>query len=127
MTKENFRYARHMQGKGRGGAGSWVAVQLNSLALICLFSWLLVSIVLLPNMSYGVVRLWLARPSNSVMMVILILLSFWHAKDGLLELVDDYIHAAGSKIASLIVIYALTILGSAFCVLMVVQIGLGGR
>jgi succinate dehydrogenase / fumarate reductase, membrane anchor subunit len=118
------RGKEELVGKGRGGAKDWIAVRLNSLALLFFYSWLLISLLLLPDFSYAVVRNWLGQSMNSVLMVLLIAMSFWHVKFGLKELIDDYVHQPFSQAVALTATYAFVIFGTAFGIWSVARISL---
>ncbi|MEQ5789372.1 succinate dehydrogenase, hydrophobic membrane anchor protein [Erythrobacter sp. NFXS35] len=118
------RSADRLVGKGRGGAKDWIAVRLNSFALLALYAWLLAALVLLPDLSYDTVRDWLRRPLNSVMMILLIIVSFWHTKYGLKELIDDYVLQPFPQAVCIAAMYAFTIFGAAFGVWSVARIAL---
>jgi succinate dehydrogenase / fumarate reductase membrane anchor subunit len=122
---DRVREGRQLVGKGRGGARDWIAVRLNSLALVLLYAWLLVSLVLLlPDFSYEAARGWLRHPLNAVMMILLIVLSFWHAKYGLKEVIDDYVHRPFPQAAAIVALNAFALFGAAFGVWAVVRVAL---
>lgn len=124
MAKQETRKDTSQLGPGKGGAGDFVAVRINSLALMLLYAWLLTAIVLLPNLSYPVVAGWLRHPLNAVMMILLIGVSFWHVKYGLHELIDDYVHTPLSRALGIAAIHAFTIVGTVFGVWSVARIAL---
>ena len=119
------RGERELVGRGRGGARDWIAVRLNSLALVMLYAWLITALLLLPSdLSYAAVRAWLRNPLNAVLMILLIVLSFWHAKYGLKEVIDDYVHRPVAQAASIIALNAFVLFGTAFGVWAVARIAL---
>ncbi|ASJ89580.1 succinate dehydrogenase, hydrophobic membrane anchor protein [Porphyrobacter sp. CACIAM 03H1] len=123
MAKQDTRHETHRLDPGKGGAEDFIAVRLNSLALIVLYAWLLTAIVLLlPDLSHRAVTGWLRHPLNALLMVLLIGLTFWHVKYGLNELIDDYVHAPVARIASLATMHTLTWTGALFALISLARI-----
>lgn len=123
MTSD-VRSERNLVGKGRGGATDWIAMRLNSFAVLGLFAWLLSALVLLPDFSYQSVREWLAHPLNSVLMVLLVIMTFWHSHYGIKEVIDDYVHRPFGQAVSMAALYSFTIFGGAFAVWAVLRVAL---
>lgn len=114
MAKQNTRRETRQLEPGKGGAREFIAVRINSMALLLLYAWLLTAIMLLPDLSYQTVTLWLRHPLNALMMILLIGMSFWHVKYGLHELIDDYVHSPLNRALSITALYAFTIIGTAY-------------
>ncbi|WP_296719230.1 succinate dehydrogenase, hydrophobic membrane anchor protein [Erythrobacter sp.] len=113
--------------KGRSGghvANHWIAVRLNSLALLALYTWLMTALFLLPDLSFAGVRGWLRHPLNSVLMILLIGVSFWHSKDGLMEVIDDYVHQPVARAISIAALYTFIVGGALFGIWAVARIAL---
>jgi succinate dehydrogenase / fumarate reductase membrane anchor subunit len=84
-------------GSAKSGAHHWWLERLTSVALLVLFVWLIASILRLPDLSYGTMREWLADPLAAVPMLLLVAVTFWHAKMGMQVIIEDYVHEAGNK------------------------------
>lgn len=82
---------------GHGG-GDWWAVRLNSIALLLLSVWLLVSLLRLPSLTYPVITEWLGDPLAATPMLLLIATTFWHIQKGLREVIDDYAHNESGRV-----------------------------
>lgn len=110
---------RGLGAAGHGG-GDWWAVRLNSVALLLLSVWLLVSLLLLPNLKFATISEWLRNPIAAVPMLLLIATTFWHVQKGLREVIDDYAHAESGRVMW-ITLLAFFVYGggalAAFCVL----------
>jgi succinate dehydrogenase / fumarate reductase, membrane anchor subunit len=110
---------------GHGGA-DWWSVRLNSVALLLLSVWLIVSLLRLPSLDYGTLSEWLRDPLAAVPMLLLIATTFWHIQHGLREVIDDYAHTEGGRVLW-ITLLAFFVYGggllAAFCVL---KIAVGG-
>lgn len=112
-------------GPARHGAHDWWAVRLNSVALLVLYAWLAVSLLLLPSLDRTTVVEWLADPLAAVPMALLVAATFWHVQKGLREVVDDYVHDEG-KVFWLVLLTFFTLGGGALGVFAVLKIAFGG-
>jgi len=110
---------------GHGG-GEWWAVRLNSIALLLLSVWLIVSLLRLPDLSFSMVTEWLRNPLAAVPMLLLIATTFWHIQHGLREIIDDYAHKESGRVLW-ITLLAFFVYGggllAAFCVLKIAFAG----
>jgi succinate dehydrogenase / fumarate reductase membrane anchor subunit len=87
-------------GSAREGGEHWLTERATSLALLLLGTWLIASLVLLPDLHRQTVIEWLRAPSGAVPMALLIVVGFRHALDGMKVLVDDYVHEEGRRFAT---------------------------
>jgi succinate dehydrogenase / fumarate reductase, membrane anchor subunit len=113
-------------GSAGHGAGDWWMVRVNSVTTLALSVWLLVSLLRLPVADHATVTGWMQSPINAVLMLLMIVSTFWHIKYGVREVIDDYVHEDGWRVVSLGLLY-ITIVGmgslAAFAVL---KIAFGG-
>ncbi len=113
-------------GSARAGAHTWLMERLSGLAVLATAIWLVVSLLLLPNLQYAAVREWAAEPVSAIALGLLIVALFWHTKLGLQVLIEDYVHEAANKLAALIALSLFTYAGAAFGLYCVVRLALGG-
>ena len=113
-------------GSARAGAHHWILVRLNSVGLLILTGWLVVSLLTLPGLSFLTVRDWLAAPVPATMMGLLVLVSVWHAQMGLREVIEDYVHEHGSKFAAIVALNLAAAAAAAFGLVCVIRLALGG-
>jgi succinate dehydrogenase / fumarate reductase membrane anchor subunit len=112
-------------GSAKHGAQNWYHERLSSVATLVLFVWFVVSLIRLPSFDRGTVVEWLSSPFAAVPMVLLIYTTFWHAKDGLRVVVEDYVHEDGAKFFWLLLINFAFILGGALAIFSVLAIAFG--
>ncbi len=125
MPEQDTREATRRLPPGGGGAEDFIAVRWNSLALVVLYAWLLTALVLLlPDLSHAKVTGWLAHPLNTLLMLLLIGMSFWHVKYGLDELIDDYLHAPLARSIAVAGNYTINAVAALFAALCVLRIAL---
>lgn len=118
----------HARGLGtaKEGAQHWWHQRLTALALLPLAIWFVVSLITLADATYEDVIDWLSSPIVAGLMLLLIFAMFYHLKIGLQEVIEDYVHNKGRKVASLVfVTFASITLGLA-CALAVLWVWLAG-
>jgi succinate dehydrogenase / fumarate reductase membrane anchor subunit len=113
-------------GSSKQGALNWYHERLSSVATLLLFIWFIVSLIRLPRLDYKMLTEWLSSPLAAVPMVLLIYTTFWHAKDGLRVVVEDYVHEEGAKFFWLALVNFLFILGGGLAIFAVLKIALTG-
>lgn len=113
-------------GSAREGAEHWWHERLSSVSTLLLFVWLGVSLLRLPDLSYGTIVEWLKVPVNTTAMLLLIVSSFWHGKLGLKVVIEDYVHEEGNKTILLMLLDFAVYAGGALALVSVLRIALGG-
>lgn len=113
-------------GAAHDGEGPWSQQRTTAIGNLLLVSFLAISIVLLPDLGYGSVRGWLRHPVPAVAMAMLVVNVFWHARLGLSELIGDYVHEEGNKIAALLLVNFAAAGGIAFGLFFILKAALGG-
>ena len=113
-------------GSAHEGADHWWQERLSSVAVLVLLIWLAVSLLRLPDLSYGMVSGWLRDPVNAAAMMLLIVTSFWHGKLGLKVVIDDYVHEQGNRTILLILLDFAVYAGGALAIVSLLKVFLGG-
>lgn len=108
-----------------GGSEHWWAQRVGSVALIPLGLWLAVALLTLPDLGYDAVRAWLAHPVNAVLMLITVPLVARHSYLGAQVVIEDYVHAKGSKVALMLAVQFLHVLVGAAAFFAVLRVALG--
>lgn len=92
--------------KGLGSAGEgldhWMGQKITAISNVLLVSWLIFSIISLNGATYTEFTGWLAQPVNAILMILLVISTFYHAVLGSQTVVEDYIHHEGFKLFKLI-------------------------
>jgi succinate dehydrogenase / fumarate reductase membrane anchor subunit len=113
-------------GSAHEGEEAWLQQRMTAVGNLLLVSFVAISLVLLPDLSYGSVVGWIKHPVPAVAMAALVVNVFWHARLGLSELVGDYVHETGNKFAALLVINFAAAAGIAFGLFFILKASLGG-
>ena len=111
-------------GSSHHGAHHWLVQRFTAVGNLVLALWLVVSFVLLPDMSYATVAKWLAQPIPATAMILLVISTFWHARLGLQVLIEDYIHNSGTKFGVITLLNLAVIGGGAFAIFSVARLAL---
>ena len=112
-------------GSAQHGAGHWVLMHTTSAASLITCAYLVISFLLLPDLGYVTVTGWLKGLGPSFALGLLIVAVFWHARLGVQELIDDYVHNPALKYAAVLKMNLLAFAGAAFGLLCLIRIALG--
>jgi succinate dehydrogenase / fumarate reductase, membrane anchor subunit len=97
-------------GSAKDGTGHWWAQRVSAVALIPLTLWFLLSLLALPALDYVTVKAWLSVPLSGLLAVLLVAVLTYHSYLGTTVVIEDYVHAAGTKILSLLLLRFLYVL-----------------
>jgi succinate dehydrogenase / fumarate reductase membrane anchor subunit len=114
-------------GSAREGGGHWISERVSSIALLLLGTWLVASLLMLPNLEYTTLRAWLSAPSGAIPMALLVIVAFYHALDGMKVVVDDYVDDAGNNFAVNTLLLFLAVGGAALALFALAKIAFGGE
>ncbi len=113
-------------GSAHNGSHHWLLQRFTAIGNLLLLVWLIVSLLMLPNLGYGSVREWIARPVPATAMALLIVTTFWHARLGMQVLFEDYVHTPANKFAVMALLNLAAFAGAAFGLICVIRLALGG-
>jgi succinate dehydrogenase / fumarate reductase, membrane anchor subunit len=91
-------------GSAKEGAGHWWSQRVSAVALIPLTLWFLFSLLMLPDLDYATVRIWLSLPISGFLAVLLLSVLTYHSYLGTTVVIEDYVHSAGMKLLSLLLL-----------------------
>jgi succinate dehydrogenase / fumarate reductase membrane anchor subunit len=109
-------------GSAREGAEHWWHERTGAIAALILYVWLLVSVLRLGRLDYATVREWLADPWAAVPMILLVIVTFRHLRDGLQVVIDDYVHDEGNRFFALLLLNFAAAAGGALALFSVLRI-----
>jgi succinate dehydrogenase / fumarate reductase membrane anchor subunit len=102
-------------GSAKEGVEHWWLQRVTAVALVPLTLWFVVSVVRLSGADIDTVRDWVGRPLPSILLVLLLIATFWHTSLGLQVVIEDYVHTDLAKLGLLIVVrlacFALAVAG----------------
>ena len=102
-------------GSAKEGVDHWWLQRLTAVALVPLTLWFVAAIIRLAGADIETVRDWVASPLPAILLVLLVIATFWHASLGLQIVIEDYVHAELAKLGLLMVVrlgcFALAVAG----------------
>lgn len=112
-------------GSAHSGTHHWLLQRFTAIGNLLLGLFLLISLVMMDDHSYGAIRAWLARPVPAAALGLFVVSTFWHARLGLQVLVEDYVHEHANKFAAMAALNLAAFGGAGFALLCVVRLALG--
>ena len=112
-------------GAAKDGTDHWWGQRVSGVALVLLGLWIVASLVVLPSFEHHIVYEFIRQPLNSVLLSLLCVTAAYHSWLGVQVVIEDYVHAHGSKIVSLILSRFAHVLVAVISVYAILSIGLG--
>jgi len=113
-------------GAAHDGVRHWWMQRLTSIALVPLTVWFVVSLLALPSLGYGTVIAWMSQSWTALLLILLVLTAAWHSQLGVRVVVEDYIHGAGARTLTLVLIGFTHVLLAAAGVFAILKVAFGG-
>src|SRR5690606_27321001 len=96
----------------RQGTGHFWVQRITAVALIPLSLLLMGTVIRLAGADHATVASAFANPVVALLALLTVLAAFWHLKLGAQVIVEDYVHAEGKKLATLLAItFAIFVVG----------------
>jgi succinate dehydrogenase / fumarate reductase membrane anchor subunit len=112
-------------GSAHEGVHHWMLQRYTAAGNLIAVGFLVVSFVLLPDLSYETLRGWAAQPLVATLLGLLLVSVFWHARLGLQVLAEDYLPHPGARFAAILVLNLAAFAGAGFGLLCVLVLALG--
>ena len=97
-------------GSAKEGVEHWWRQRTTALALVPLTIWFVIWVIAMAGADRAAMVAWMHNPLSAVLMIVLIVATFYHAALGLQVVIEDYVHGEGLRLATLIVMRALCVL-----------------
>lgn len=110
-------------GSARAGAMHWWAQRLTAVALVPLTLWFVCAVIRLQGANQQAVVTWLASPVALVLLLSLIVATFYHLQLGLQVVIEDYLKGPATKLTSMLVMKAVCVLLALACIVSVLKLG----
>ncbi|QDX26253.1 succinate dehydrogenase, hydrophobic membrane anchor protein [Sphingomonas suaedae] len=108
-------------GSAHEGTHHWVHQRITAASNLALMTWLIVSLVRLPDLGYETVQAWLSAPIAAVPMILLVISVFYHFRLGLQVVIEDYQHDE-TRIVLLTLLNFFAIGGGVFAIFSILKI-----
>jgi len=91
-------------GSAKEGVEHWWLQRITAVALVPLALWFVIAIIRLVGADIQNVRDWVGSPLPAILLVLLLIATFYHAALGLQVVIEDYVHTELTKLGLLIVV-----------------------
>ncbi len=112
-------------GSAKEGVAHWWAQRVTAVALVPLTLWFVVSAVSLTGADYVAYKAWVGAHGNLLLLVLLIVILFYHTQLGLKVVIEDYVHGEAARVVSLIAVKFTVVLLAASSLLAVLRVAFG--
>jgi succinate dehydrogenase / fumarate reductase membrane anchor subunit len=113
-------------GSAKQGVHHWWAQRITAVALIPLVVWFAISLIMLSGADYAVVRAWIGSPVVMVLLTLTIVIGLHHGQLGMQEVVEDYVHSEGVKLALIVLLRFVAVFFGLAAIVAILRIGFGG-
>ena len=111
-------------GTAKDGTSHWWGQRVSAVALLFLGLWFAWLLAVTPDFSHAAVVAEIGRPINSILLLLLAVTLAYHSYLGIQVVIEDYVHAPGLKVATLLFSRFAHILLVAAAVFAILKIGL---
>jgi len=111
-------------GAARDGPAHWWAQRVSAVGVGFLTVWFLVSLAGLNLGEQGALVAWISAPVNSVLAVLLVVVTAYHSNLGVQEVIVDYV-GGGMRIVSLVIVQFLHVVLAGIGVAAVLRMAFG--
>ena len=113
-------------GSAKRGVHHWWVQRITAVALIPLVVWFVISLIMMSGADYAVVRAWIGSPVVMVLLTLTIVIGLHHGQLGMQEVVEDYVHGEGMKLALIVLLRFIAVLFGLAAIVAILRIGFGG-
>jgi succinate dehydrogenase membrane anchor subunit len=113
-------------GSAKEGVDHWWAQRITAIALVPLSLWFVSAVIGLVGADLETVQNWVGLPLPAILLILLLIATFYHLFLGLEVVIEDYVHTELAKLG-LVVVLRLLCFGFAVAgIFAVVSIAVGG-
>jgi succinate dehydrogenase / fumarate reductase membrane anchor subunit len=112
-------------GAAHRGTETFWRQRLTALANIPLVAFLILTVVTHIGADYATMRAYFAQPLVALALLALVISAAVHMRIGLKEIIEDYVHGAGAKVAALVLVTFFAVGVGLACALALIKISLG--
>jgi succinate dehydrogenase / fumarate reductase membrane anchor subunit len=112
-------------GSAKEGVAHWWAQRVTALALVPLTLWFVIAVIGLVGADHSVFVAWVRSPMPAILLILLLVATFYHASLGLQVVIEDYIHGEVARLATLLMMRFLCIVFAVRGIFAVLKLALG--
>ena len=111
-------------GSAKEGIGHWWAQRVTAIALVPLSIWFVIAVISLLGVDHAEYQTWIGQFGNALLMILTVLVLFYHAHLGMQVVIEDYVAGEGVRVVALLAVKFVLAALAASCVLAVVLVAL---
>jgi succinate dehydrogenase / fumarate reductase membrane anchor subunit len=111
-------------GSARAGSAHWWVQRVTALALVPLSLWFIANMMRMEGSGAETVARWLHAPVSLVLLLCLIIASFWHMALGLCVVIEDYVHRESARLALVLAVRGGSVVLALLCTVAALRLGL---
>ncbi len=112
-------------GSAKDGTSHWWGQRVSAVALLLLGIWFAWMLATMSGFSHAEAAAFIAQPVNSVLLLLLTASMAYHSYLGIQVVIEDYVHAPGVKVVSLLLSRFAHVLLAVAAIYAILKIGLG--
>jgi succinate dehydrogenase / fumarate reductase membrane anchor subunit len=113
-------------GSAKKGVEHWVVQRVTAVALVPLALWFVAAAISLAGGDFDAMQNWIGRPLPAILMILLLIATFYHAALGLQVVIEDYVHAELARLGLVVVARLACVALAVAGIVAVVALALGG-
>jgi succinate dehydrogenase / fumarate reductase, membrane anchor subunit len=113
-------------GSAKEGVQHWWAQRVTAVALVPLTVWLVISVIALAGADRAAFVAWVGHPLAAVLLVLLLIATFYHGALGLQVVIEDYIGNEAARLGLIILMKFAAVLLAALGIFAVLKLALAG-
>jgi succinate dehydrogenase / fumarate reductase membrane anchor subunit len=91
-------------GSAKEGTRHWWSQRVTAIALVPLTLWFVVALLAMESFAYADIVAWIGHPINAILLILLVGVVLNHSLLGIQVVVEDYVHASGAKVTTLLLL-----------------------
>jgi succinate dehydrogenase / fumarate reductase membrane anchor subunit len=112
-------------GSAKEGVEHWWVQRLTAIALVPLSLWFVSAVIGLAGADLETMQNWVGLPLPAILLVLLLIATFYHLSLGLQVVIEDYVHTDLTKLGLLVIVRLLSFGFTVAGIFAVVSIALG--
>jgi succinate dehydrogenase / fumarate reductase membrane anchor subunit len=126
MSRMNSPLSRARgHGSARSGTHHWLAQRISAVLLLFLMPWMIYALVCGIGSTHAETIDFIARPLNSSLLILSLLVLLYHGMLGLQVVIEDYVHKRALELVLHVAVRAGTMIAATLGVVYVLKITLG--
>ncbi|HXC90112.1 MAG TPA: succinate dehydrogenase, hydrophobic membrane anchor protein [Stellaceae bacterium] len=89
-------------GSAKEGVDHWLLQRVTAVALVPLSLWFVIALIELVGADFDAMQDWVGRPLPAILLVLLLIATFYHAALGLQVVIEDYVHGELARVGLVI-------------------------